>query len=620
MCVHRGAAIAQRGAHARRRRPPPPPPAAAAARRGAPRRGAAGRPLAQGIMLERTTRRRSRVAAGFLWLWTSSIVTNTTTAADFNNGGHRAQQHNTEQIQPNPPLWPANVHVFSPETSGINATVQAIYQRQRDALYGEGRTALLFQPGTYAVDVPVGYYTSVHGLGAAPKDVSFIGPNGVHQAEPGRNLIQFWRSAENLANRPASGRVVWSVSQAAPLRRMVVDGDLVLGTAANTQGSGGFISGVKVRGQLNFTMQQQWIARNCELSSDGTSFFNEPPRSVNFVFVGTHGAPPPTESCTNAASVPVSPSPQMLVVDQTPVSVEKPYIRSDSSGRFQLVTPRPIPRSEGVQWDPDTEQVVGFERVFVADNRTAVADINAKLAEGLHVILTPGIYSLSEPIRIGGAGSDYQVLLGLGLATLVPLRGGPAIEVADAPGVRIAGLLLQAGPITSKALISVGGSASTASLPRGSRGSGSAPIVLTDVFARVGGPDVDPESGLGPAVSSNVMMEINASNVILDNVWLWRADVENAHRVRDCNHSLVVNGDNVTVSTAATGLWSLSCMSGSDVCRIHHFDYLPFAGTLHIALVCCRPTGWRRSTCNRTTLSGMGRGAQCTFTRPSWTD
>jgi len=49
--------------------------------------------------------------------------------------------------------------------------------------------------------------------------------------------------------------VVWSVSQAAPLRRMVVDGDLVLGTAADTQGSGGYVSGVKVLGQLNFTMQ-----------------------------------------------------------------------------------------------------------------------------------------------------------------------------------------------------------------------------------------------------------------------------------------------------------------------------------------------------------------------------
>ena len=60
-------------------------------------------------------------------------------------------------------------------------------------------------------DVPVGYYTTVHGLGVEPRDVSFEGSAGVHQAEPGRNLIQFWRGAENLRNAPASGKMVWSV-------------------------------------------------------------------------------------------------------------------------------------------------------------------------------------------------------------------------------------------------------------------------------------------------------------------------------------------------------------------------------------------------------------------------
>ena len=56
-----------------------------------------------------------------------------------------------------------------------------------------------------------GYYTTVHGLGVEPRDVSFEGSAGVHQAEPGRNLIQFWRGAENLRNAPASGKMVWSV-------------------------------------------------------------------------------------------------------------------------------------------------------------------------------------------------------------------------------------------------------------------------------------------------------------------------------------------------------------------------------------------------------------------------
>ena len=116
--------------------------------------------------------------------------------------------------EPNPPQWPPTVHVIGPESAAGNATVHAVYKEQYADLYTDSRAALLFKPGVYGFDVPVGYYTTVHGLGANPEDVSFVGEHGVHQAEPGRNLIQFWRSAENLAQRPTSGRVVWSVSQA----------------------------------------------------------------------------------------------------------------------------------------------------------------------------------------------------------------------------------------------------------------------------------------------------------------------------------------------------------------------------------------------------------------------
>ena len=116
--------------------------------------------------------------------------------------------------EPNPPQWPPTVHVIGLESATGNATVHAVYKEQYDYLYTDSRAALLFKPGVYSFDVPVGYYTTVHGLGVNPEDVSFVGEHGVHQAEPGRNLIQFWRSAENLAQRPTSGRVVWSVSQA----------------------------------------------------------------------------------------------------------------------------------------------------------------------------------------------------------------------------------------------------------------------------------------------------------------------------------------------------------------------------------------------------------------------
>jgi hypothetical protein len=76
---------------------------------------------------------------------------------------------------------------------------------------------------------------------------------------------------------------------------MAVEGDLVFGSEANNLGSGGYVSvsGVKLSGRMNFTQQQQWIARNCEIGDQGTSYFEDPPRSVSFVYVGTTGARSP---------------------------------------------------------------------------------------------------------------------------------------------------------------------------------------------------------------------------------------------------------------------------------------------------------------------------------------
>ena len=53
-----------------------------------------------------------------------------------------------------------------------------------------------------------------------------------------------------------------------------------------------------------------------------------------------------------------------------------------------------------------------------------------------------GIYNLTESLKIS---SPNQVLLGLGLATLISGAGKPCIEVADVAGVRVAGVMMQAG-------------------------------------------------------------------------------------------------------------------------------------------------------------------------------
>merc|ERR1712166_690943 len=165
---------------------------------------------------------------------------------------------------------------------------------------------------------------------------------------------------------------------------------------------------------------------------------------------------------------------------------EKPFIKIDSDGKFSLVTPRAKRSTRGVQWGATSEDAFtdGFENVFVATNSTKVSEINSKLAQGLHVVLSPGIYSLQEPLRIGLVGSSHQVLLGLGLATLVPLNGTPAIEVADVPGVRVAGILLQAGPVTSRALMTVGHVVATLeNITVEAASAAGTPIVVSDVYA-----------------------------------------------------------------------------------------------------------------------------------------
>ena len=65
------------------------------------------------------------------------------------------------------------------------------------------------------------------------------------------------------------------------------------------------------------------------------------------------------------------------------------------------------------------------------------------------------------------------------MATLIPTNGNACVEIADGIDARIAGLLLQAGETKSDQLLKWGSDTSA--------GNESAPGVISDVFARVGG-------------------------------------------------------------------------------------------------------------------------------------
>jgi hypothetical protein len=157
------------------------------------------------------------------------------------------------------------------------------------------------------------------------------------------------------------------------------------------------------------------------------------------------------------------------------------------------------------------------------------AAITAALARGQGLILTPGVYDLSQPIVVSHPGT---VILGLGLATLVPQHGNAAMVVVPNSGVKLSGLIIDAGPVNSPVLLSVG---------TPGPGSASNPDLIQDVYFRIGGAETTP-------TSATVSLLDNASNSIIDDVWAWRADHGNAvgWTQNTAATGLVVTGSGVT--------------------------------------------------------------------------
>jgi hypothetical protein len=104
--------------------------------------------------------------------------------------------------------------------------------------------------------------------------------------------------------------------------------------------------------------------------------------------------------------------------------------------------------------------------------------------------------------------SHPDTVLGQGFATLVPQRGNPTMIVVPSKGVKLSGLIIDAGPVNSPVLLSVG---------TPGFGSASDPDLIQDVFFRIGGAE-------STKVSATVSLLDNADNSIIDDVWAWRAD------------------------------------------------------------------------------------------------
>ncbi|SFB06457.1 F5/8 type C domain-containing protein [Cohnella sp. OV330] len=417
------------------------------------------------------------------------------------------------------------VHVFDPSmgAAAINAAADAIFAEQERSEFGSGRHAMLFKPGDYeGVNVKVGFYTQVSGLGQDPDDVDIRGAvNANADWNDGNALVNFWRSAENFSVTPPAGSSAqWAVAQAAPMRRVHIKGQLELfdfdpwwnaGLA-----SGGFLADSKIDGTIVPASQQQWFSRNNAYGSWSNGVWN-------MVFVGDEKPP--------AGTFPADP---YTVVDKTPVMREKPYLYIDEKGAYQVFVPSVSKDSQGVSWQngstPGTSVPIG--RFYIASPESSDADsVNAALNEGMNVLFTPGIYHLSDTIRVDRPNAS---VMGLGFATLIPADGKAAMTVADEDGIIVSSLLFDADAAGSPELLQVG--------PEGaSRDHAANPISLHDLFFRVGG---------AHAGKTDANLVINSDDVIGDHFWIWRADhgaSAGGWRTNDSMNGLVVNGEDVTV-------------------------------------------------------------------------
>lgn len=412
-----------------------------------------------------------------------------------------------------------NVIVFDPSTAGIQAKLDEVFKKQESAQFGTGRYALLFKPGSYSgLNAQIGFYTSISGLGLSPDDTTINGDITVDAGWFNGNATQnFWRSAENLAVVPVNGTNRWAVAQAAPFRRMHVRGGLNLAPNGYGWASGGYIADSRIDGEVGPYSQQQWYTRDSAIGSWLNGVWN-------MVFSGVEGAPGQS-----------FPNPPYTTLNNTPVSREKPFLYLNGN-EYRVFLPEKRTNARGVTWGNGTPRGTSLplSQFYVAKPGVTAATLNEALTQGLQLLFTPGIYHLDQPIQVNRANT---VVLGLGYATLIPDNGVTALKVADVDGVRLAGFLIDAGPVNSATLLEVG--------PQGASADHSAnPTTVQDVFIRVG--------GAGPGKATTCMV-INSRHTIVDHTWVWRADHGDGvgWETNRSDYGVRVNGDDVL----ATGLF-----------------------------------------------------------------
>lgn len=224
-------------------------------------------------------------------------------------------------------------------------------------------------------------------------------------------------------------------------------------------------------------------------------------------------------------------------IDQTKELAEKPFLYMDDDGEYKVFVPSVQKNTKGISWGEGKDnngmgagKSISLDEFYVAKPTDSASDINKALDEGKNIYFTPGTYHAKETIHVKKADT---IVLGSGMTSIIPDNDDAAMLVDDVDGVRVAGIIFDAGS-HSKYLLKVGKTGSKNSHKDD-------PTILQDLFFRVGGTT-------DTLTTADNALEINSHNVLCDHFWIWRADHGTgvAWDGNVSNHGLIVNGDDVT--------------------------------------------------------------------------
>lgn len=459
-----------------------------------------------------------------------------------------------------------NVLIFSEkdDIDSVNKLIRDIYDEQsdfgKDAQFNTKRYAIYFKPGDYKrlKPIPVGFYTQLSGLGDTPDDVTVNNITVPAYLGDRNATCNFWRSAENLTvgkDGTSTGDDIfgswradyfnWAVAQAAPIRRInserPVAYDWNFGWA-----SGGYTADSKISGYVDDDGNkisagtfsgQQFYTRNTDIAENVYGC------TLNAFFQGTTAKNLPTDEKLLGGNghsnwgIGDEDDNQQIVtnIETTPEIREKPFLFFDEKAdEYKVFVPSIRKDAKGTSWtkeDMGKGEVLSLSDFYIAKEGDKASKINAELNNDKNVFFTPGVYHAEETINVD---RENTVVLGTGMASIIPENKDAAMKVADKDGITVAGLIFDAGTKNSKYLLQVGEKGA-------SKDHKDKPTLLADLFFRIGGTTK-------AATSAENALEINSNNVIGDHFWIWRAD-HGAGVSWDGNaaqNGLIVNGDDVT--------------------------------------------------------------------------